>query len=554
MYAGRRCAFASIALLLTTVAGAAGPRSIFDDDWTPPKASETPRPAQPAASDPTTTVKPAPTPTDPNPGTPATPTATARRAVPAKPEQAAVRKVMKEIYAEQIADRSVPARRKLTETLIGQADKSASTPVDQFVLLAAAIDAGVDAADLPLAFAAADRMAGEYDVDALAVKTETVARLNPRTAPPESAVGNVGAGLEVADKLVAADDYAAAARLCGALQSLAAVSADLRAQVQGRIREVGVARAAYEKVARDAEKLRASPDDPAANLSVGRHACFIKGDWRRGLPMLGKGSDPSLKALAALELAGASSPDAVVRLADGWWDAAAKQVDARSRAGAMAHAAVLYGQAVEKIGGLRRVQIEKRIADASKASIHASPAGGAAEKWIDLAELIDPVKHAKAGNWKLENGVLTSNDANGARIQIPYLPPEEYDFRIVFSRNEGSSAIVQFASRQDQEMIWCIGWRTTKFALNEKDIDQPSALKNGRKETSVIKVRKGSVQFLLNDKLILEEKDEARLFDPGTWYALADKRLLGVGSHFSPTSFYSIEILEVSGRGRRLAR
>jgi hypothetical protein len=40
-------------LWLATVANAAGPHSIFDDDWTPPKASEAPRPpAQPVPDKP----------------------------------------------------------------------------------------------------------------------------------------------------------------------------------------------------------------------------------------------------------------------------------------------------------------------------------------------------------------------------------------------------------------------------------------------------------------------------------------------------------------------
>ena len=31
------------------------------------------------------------------------------------------------------------------------------------------------------------------------------------------------------------------------------------------------------------------PDDPSANLMVGRQVCFVQGDWSRGLPMLAPG-------------------------------------------------------------------------------------------------------------------------------------------------------------------------------------------------------------------------------------------------------------------------
>src|SRR4051794_37840743 len=105
-------------ITLTRAAIAADrPRNIFDDDWTPPKTAEKPRP-------PATVIPPAaPTPT-PTPTPDAIRTTTSkppilkpapvilaaphRLPVPSKPAQAAVRKVMKEVFADQLADHSVP--------------------------------------------------------------------------------------------------------------------------------------------------------------------------------------------------------------------------------------------------------------------------------------------------------------------------------------------------------------------------------------------------------------------------------------------------------------
>jgi len=117
--------------------------------------------------------------------------------------------------------------------------------------------------------------------------------------------------------------------------------------------------------------------------------------------------------------------------------------------------------------------------------------------------LIDPQKRVRAGTWKLDHGVLTSSHDNGERIQIPYIPPEEYDYRITFARNEGGNGVVQFASRGDREIIWWIGRDNKHFALNDKTIAQAfSGLENGEKHTSLIKVRHGSVQFFLDDRRI----------------------------------------------------
>lgn len=53
---------------------------------------------------------------------------------------------------------------------------------------------------------------------------------------------------------------------------------------------------------RASERLRTSPDDPDANLTAGKHAAFVLGDYKAGLPLLAKSSDKALKDLAEHEL------------------------------------------------------------------------------------------------------------------------------------------------------------------------------------------------------------------------------------------------------------
>ena len=59
----------------------------------------------------------------------------------------------------------------------------------------------------------------------------------------------------------------------------------------------------FEGVKRAELSLSVNPDDPEANLDVGRFFCFFKEDWKNGLTCLAKGSDEKLKAMAEKELA-----------------------------------------------------------------------------------------------------------------------------------------------------------------------------------------------------------------------------------------------------------
>jgi hypothetical protein len=48
-----------------------------------------------------------------------------------------------------------------------------------------------------------------------------------------------------------------------------------------------------------------TPDDPEASTQVGRHLCFIRGEWEEGLQLLAKGKDKTLSDMAQFELGAA---------------------------------------------------------------------------------------------------------------------------------------------------------------------------------------------------------------------------------------------------------
>lgn len=368
-------------------------------------------------------------------------------AVPGKTEQAAVRRVMKDVFAAQLADRSVEGRRKLVAALLEQAEKSGGAPVDQFVLLAAAVDAAVDGVDLRSAVYAADRMAAAYEVDGLGVKADAALRVGPRSnSAVESAADNVRAAVEISTELARAEDFVNAAKVCSALQPATANNPALRAKLQGRIREVGLAREASERFGRDRDKLKASPNDPALNLSVGRYACFVQGAWDEGLAMLAKGSDPVLKRLAAEEVARPAGAEEVVRVADGWWDFAGKQNDAATRAAARAHAVALYAGAVDGSVGLRKAQVERRLADAA--------AEGGGEAWVDLLKRADVERGVVRGQWTVADGALrAAAGARPAQFRLPVRPAGDYRLQVEVERPAGGDAFAVYLPVGEQGVL-----------------------------------------------------------------------------------------------------
>jgi hypothetical protein len=122
----------------------------------------------------------------------------------------------------------------------------------------------------------------------------------------------------------------------------------------------------HEAFAAAEKTLAEKPDDPEANRVSAAYYCLVKHDWPRGLPLLLKGDDETLKGLAIAEAAVApgSSPD-MVALGDRWYDAVSATEQTANRL-ARARAAFWYQRALPNLTGLTRSKVEKRLAELSE--------------------------------------------------------------------------------------------------------------------------------------------------------------------------------------------
>jgi len=213
-----------------------------------------------------------------------------------------------------------------------------------------------------------DAIGEEFEVDTLSVKQKVLAGF--ATGTPHS--GIINSFMESANPVI--DDAVEAGRYELAL-TLAQTAYRLSLQPQGtthrrnahqRQQEVQRLVESWRKVKAAHDTLKTNPDDPDANLAVGRWFCFEQGNWQKGLPHLAKCSNPAVKGPAAEELKEPKTSDAQVELADTWW-ALAEQSNGSEKNVLMLHAAEWYGKASPRLpAGLGKAKAEKRLAEAAK--------------------------------------------------------------------------------------------------------------------------------------------------------------------------------------------
>ncbi len=183
---------------------------------------------------------------------------------------------------------------------------------------------------------------------------------------------------------------------------------------------------------------------------------------------------------------------------------------------------------------------------------------------VQLLPLIDPIKDAVLGRWRMRDEALVcADDVQAARLQIPYEPPEEYDFRIVFTRTEGEEPVGQLFSQDERPALWVMGhWCNSCFGFemvkgrtannNPLTVWTPHSLANNRVYSSVLQVRKNGVRAFLDGRLMNEWKTDFSDASRQRLWKLPNERALGLVSDRAETVFHSIDVNEVTGKGRIL--
>ncbi|MCH8923061.1 MAG: hypothetical protein IIA67_07935 [Planctomycetes bacterium] len=281
-------------------------------------------------------------------------------------EKAAVK--VREIFEVDRAI-TVEAKAKLARDLLAAAKETGNDPAAQYVMLRMVRDVSALYGDYAAAEQAIAEMSQRFDVDALAMRSEAAVQSLAAKVPADQRQQAARHALLVVRDFHAADRYKESRRMItGVLRAASRLKDKQMAADARQLRVDGEALAKRYAAVRPAfETLKTEPADPAANTRAGKYLCFVKGDWKRGLPMLAKGNDALLKDLAVREQRGVDKHDEQLAMADAWWKVAEEQP---SRAGneVRRHAAVWYRGTLSNLSGLDKARVQKRLDRAKPAA------------------------------------------------------------------------------------------------------------------------------------------------------------------------------------------
>lgn len=345
---GKRVACVALFAALNVPASA----GLFDDapSGTPPPKATVPS-SRPARSG--------------TPLAPASPSESEKLPIPADAARRAALKQVRDVMRNDLANAKTPAAKSQLAGQMLQTADGTSDPAGRYVLLREAENLAADAADVDTALAADDAVNRAFQPDATPSAIDPLQKFTRAQIDAAAAARVCEAALGILHTAQAQNRFEAA-RQAGRVAVAMAHKANDRELTDRAIALLGgvnAMEAEYGHVRSAESVLKKTPNDPAANATMGRYECFFKGDWAAGLPKLAKGNNEALKKAAADELKPPTNAEAQSAVADAWWAVAEGQSPAVQPA-IRAHAAAFYAQALDGLSGLAKLKAEQRIAQA----------------------------------------------------------------------------------------------------------------------------------------------------------------------------------------------
>lgn len=454
-------------------------------------------------------------------------------------------RLLKQVFKDDYARREPAQVRDFARKLLEQGVATKDDLPSRFVMIREARDLAVAAGDAETVHRACLALEQSFTVDGPALKLAALGRVAAGAKDAESLRSLVRAYLATAEDAVRADALEAASS--AAVRAEAAAKSVQDAVLAGRASEFRREIASIKE-----DWLKAKSGEPEA---TGRHLCFIKGDWKKGLPLLAAEGKGALKELAAKDSAAPVESSAQAEVAEGWWDLAQKEKSSWRKARMVARSRHWIDRALGAATGLAKLKLERRLEEAE-----ATQAG-----YVNLLRLIDLKKDVVGGAWTLAEGAYCSDATRFCRLEIPYRPPPEYDLHAVFTRLGGGNDVNLLLNRNGISFSLILGggggvivalgncrghWIDSPANPSARKLEQRFVV--GRSVKVLVEVRRDRIGVFLDERPALEWKtDYSELSQNGAW-ELRDDHTLGFGSYDSPTAFQKLTLIEVGGTGRKL--
>jgi hypothetical protein len=344
--------------------------------------------------------------------------------VPSDAAQKDAVKLVKEAFKDAYAKTKPEDKRALLLNLLDEAENPKNTPAAQYVVLSEVERLATELGDVGTALQSIAQLSSRFKIKKFDRMADRLREIGNAAKADETRVAVGKAYLGVVDLAASEDAFDEAEKMLTMTAAYAQRTRDndLRESIGIRRKQVRDLRQEWASAQKAEETLTKNPEDPQANLEAGKYRCFIRGDWKGGLPLLAKSTAEDLKQLALTEIGTVALPDAQAGVGDGWW-ALSEKAEGLAKSQIQAHAIEWYRKALPGLEGLKKKAVESRIEAKAKAAETAlSSPGSALGRTFAMALNNLSEWNIQKGKWSVSKGALVGQGNSSVTFKHP-LPP-----------------------------------------------------------------------------------------------------------------------------------
>ena len=184
---------------------------------------------------------------------------------------------------------------------------------------------------------------------------------------------------------------------------------------------------------------------------------------------------------------------------------------------------------------------------------------------IDLLSMVDAEQDAVAGEWQKVDGILEAPKRFGARIEIPFEPPAEYQLTVVATPLDEPNGLILGQLIDGHRFLTLINHnvRQEKRASALENVDGQNVsnnpttliadiLQKGRPSQIIVTVRKTSVVVRCDGQTIIDWQGKPKQLSLGDYWKTPNANVLFLGAYDCRYRFSRVSIAAISGEGKSL--
>ncbi len=181
---------------------------------------------------------------------------------------------------------------------------------------------------------------------------------------------------------------------------------------------------------------------------------------------------------------------------------------------------------------------------------------------IDLLEIADTETCWTVGDWSKNAGKLLSPKRYGARLELPYSPPEEYRLSLIVEPLDEPNGLILGQRSGGNRFVTLLNYSPEKGLSAIEDIDGRNVgnettftgklFQKERLSQAIVTVRKDRVTISVDGRTIVDWRGSPNRLSLSDYWKTPDATALFLGAYDCRYRFHRITLEPISGKGRML--